>query len=574
VNVGRYEIIRELGKGAMGVVYLARDPAIGRLVAIKTVRPTATVDEGEEEFRERFRREARSAGRLSHPSIVTIYDIDEDKENGVSFITMEFIEGRNLKEILTNDGRMAHDEVATVIAQIADALDYAHSRGVVHRDVKPANIIRTATGTAKITDFGIAKIATGDASLTAPGQFLGTPNYMAPEQIKATHKVDGRADIFALGVVIYEALTGKKPFNGDSLTSISYQIVNEPFAPLREIDSEIPAAYETIVDLCLHKSPDHRYQAAGQLAGHLRSAAKGEPLADLPPRPAEEDRTSLTVARADGRQASLPPREERFSIADDSLTMIAPDRIAPEATGTLNRRISTVKGLAIIVVLLAILGGTAWTIWSRRAEIPEIDTRRESTIAWQASLRREAAAAMERGDIDKAYEKYRELSTLAPDSPEVGRTLETIEAMRAPEESGPTKESKAGPAGTGTKQPVATTDAAPRQATTPAAEQPATLLTEFDPGLRDGTIDVFADGQPLVHENLWEERFFRRRAPRAVSVYSQVDPGTRRLEVIVTIPSQGIVATRTVRPTMRAGALTRIVVTLDAGAGTIRVDVS
>jgi serine/threonine-protein kinase len=184
LKLGRYEIVRELGKGAMGIVYLAKDPLIGRLVALKTIRPAAHSDDDEtKEFQQRFIREAQAAGILNHPAIVTVHDIGQDEPSGMSFIAMEFVEGPNLKEIITQGKHIPFETIGDIIAQVADALDFAHSRGIVHRDVKPANIILIEGNRAKITDFGIAKIASSAANLTTTGQFLGTPNSMAPEQI-------------------------------------------------------------------------------------------------------------------------------------------------------------------------------------------------------------------------------------------------------------------------------------------------------------------------------------------------------------------------------------------------------
>jgi predicted Ser/Thr protein kinase len=275
VKLGRYEIVRELGKGAMGIVYLAKDPVIGRLVALKTIRLTADTDDTEaKEFQQRFVREAQAAGILNHPAIVTVHDIGQDETSGVSFIAMEYVEGKNLKEIIADAARMPHDELAELLGQVADALDFAHQKGIVHRDVKPANIIHCGEGRAKITDFGIAKIASITTSLTTTGQFIGTPNYMSPEQVKGT-PVDGRTDIFSLGVVLYECLTRRKPFGGDSLTTISYRIVHESYVPLSEIDPGIPRAIDTIVTRCLAKNPDDRYQRAKDLAADLLAVARG-----------------------------------------------------------------------------------------------------------------------------------------------------------------------------------------------------------------------------------------------------------------------------------------------------------
>src|SRR5216684_2918033 len=276
MKLGRYEIVRELGKGAMGIVYLAKDPLIGRLVALKTIRPSAHADdEDTREFQARFVREAQAAGILNHPSIVTVHDIGQDEPSGMSFIAMEYVEGQNLKEMLAQGRPLSFEQAADIIAQVAEGLDFAHSKGIVHRDVKPANIILLEGNRAKITDFGIAKITSGVANLTSTGQFLGTPNYMAPEQIKGT-PVDGRSDIFSLGICLYECLTHRKPFGGDSLTSISYKIVHEPFPPIHEINPQIPDGYEEVVGRCLAKDPAKRYQRGREVATALRAVVRGE----------------------------------------------------------------------------------------------------------------------------------------------------------------------------------------------------------------------------------------------------------------------------------------------------------
>jgi len=264
-KLGRYEVLNELGKGAMGVVYLAKDPVIGRLVAVKTIRTSQTGDDDSEsrEFRERFVREAQTAGILSHPNIVTIHDIGEDSESRTSFIAMEYIEGKNLKSLLGEKRKWSWDEVADLIAQIGEALDYAHRKGIIHRDVKPANIILTTDGKVKITDFGIAKVAS--SNLTTTGQFLGTPNYMSPEQVSGA-PVDGRSDIFSLGVVLYEMLTNRKPFQGDNLTAISYKIVHEDFTPPGDLSPEVPQEFNPIVARAMAKDPWNRYQRGKDMA--------------------------------------------------------------------------------------------------------------------------------------------------------------------------------------------------------------------------------------------------------------------------------------------------------------------
>jgi predicted Ser/Thr protein kinase len=248
----------------MGVVYLGRDPVIGRLVALKTIRVAAEDDIEQREFNERFLREAQAAGTLSHPNIVTVHDVGEEDET--SFIAMEYVEGKNLKQVIREKDRLPFDRIAEIIAQAADALDYAHRKGIVHRDIKPANIIITPDGTVKITDFGIAKIET--SSLTETGQFLGTPNYMSPEQVTG-EIVDGRSDLFSLGVVLYELLTRKKPFLGDNVTSISYKIVHENFRAPASFDPAIPTDFSPILARALAKDPAARYERGADLSRAL-----------------------------------------------------------------------------------------------------------------------------------------------------------------------------------------------------------------------------------------------------------------------------------------------------------------
>ncbi|MBK9089837.1 MAG: protein kinase [Holophagales bacterium] len=254
---------RELGKGAMGVVYLGRDPVIGRLVALKTIRAVSEDDVEQREFQERFLREAQAAGILSHPNIVTVHDVGEDSTTETSFIAMEYVEGKNLKQLLSEKTPFSSERVAEIVGQVAEALDYAHRRGIVHRDVKPANIIITPEGQVKITDFGIAK--TEKSNLTTTGQFLGTPNYMSPEQITGD-AVDGRSDLFSLGVVLYELLTRKKPFSADNLTSISYKIVHEQFVPPETYDASIPPEFASVLEKALSKDPGERFQRGNDFA--------------------------------------------------------------------------------------------------------------------------------------------------------------------------------------------------------------------------------------------------------------------------------------------------------------------
>ena len=263
-TVGRYEITGELGRGAMGVVYKAKDPTIGRTVALKTMRLDVHGLESAEMVR-RFQNEARASGLLSHPNIVTIYDAGE--QDGIFYIAMEFIQGTTLHELLAEQRILAADDIVQYSRQICRGLDYAHSHGIVHRDVKPANIMITANGMVKIMDFGIAKAG---GSMTSTGQVLGTPNYMAPEQVKGK-PLDGRSDLFSFGVILYEMLTGEKPFAGQNVTTIIYKIVNEnPIAP-RDLDVTVHPGLSAIVTKALAKSPEDRYQSGAEIIHDLEN---------------------------------------------------------------------------------------------------------------------------------------------------------------------------------------------------------------------------------------------------------------------------------------------------------------
>ena len=265
---GRYLILSELGRGAMGAVHLAQDPLIEREVAIKTLLPDLPA-EMMGDIRERFLREARSAGRLNHPNIVTIFDVGE--QDGVAYIAMEVLEGRSLQQMLRDPARLPFSSIVNIAAQVADALDHAQRFGIVHRDVKPANIMVSAAGRAKLTDFGVAHVPS--SSMTQTGAALGSPKYMSPEQVTG-QPIDPRSDIFSLGAVLYEMLARRTPFEhaGDTnVWSLLHRIAGQPHRPVTEHDPEVPAIFNRILDRALAKSPADRYQRAGDLANDLRN---------------------------------------------------------------------------------------------------------------------------------------------------------------------------------------------------------------------------------------------------------------------------------------------------------------
>ena len=267
-KLGRFEIARVLGKGAMGVVYLANDPEIERPVAIKTVRPEALRGESAAEIEARFLKEAKLAGRLQHPSIVTVYDVGRDRD--VCFIAMEYVDGKPLTRYLAVADTISLAGKISIIRQVAEALAHAHERGVLHRDIKPGNILIAKDGRVKVTDFGIGKFtAAATSDLTRTGQMVGSPAYMSPEQVRG-EKVDTRSDLFSLGVVLYELLTGARPFPGDSITTLVYQILHtEPRDP-RELKADLPMATREVMACLLAKQPAKRPAGAREFVRELK----------------------------------------------------------------------------------------------------------------------------------------------------------------------------------------------------------------------------------------------------------------------------------------------------------------
>jgi len=268
--LGRYEIEKELGKGAMGVVYLGKDPKIGRVVAIKTMNLSEEFEEDElEEVKARFFREAETAGRLNHPNIVTMYDAGE--EHDLAFIAMEFLKGKDLVPYAKQDNLLPLPKVLSIVARVADALAYAHSLHVVHRDIKPANIMYDLeSDTVKVTDFGIARIT--DSSKTKTGMVLGTPSFMSPEQL-AGNKIEGQSDLFSLGVSLYQMTCGKLPFEGDSMAQLMYRIATEPPTDILSIRADVPVCIVTIINRALAKQVEERYQSGQEMAEALRQCA-------------------------------------------------------------------------------------------------------------------------------------------------------------------------------------------------------------------------------------------------------------------------------------------------------------
>src|SRR5215210_433315 len=265
----RYDVVRPLGSGGMGEVFLARDRVLGRDVALKVLRKQFA---GDEEFAERFKREAMSAASLSHPNIVQVYDRGETEE-GSSYIAMEYVPGGTLKERISGDGPLAAADAAALAAQVAEALGAAHERGMVHRDIKPQNVLLTTSGRAKVADFGIAR-AGSSATISRTGSVMGTAGYMSPEQALGKPATP-KSDLYSLGVVLYEVLTGGLPYTADNPIAVSMKHVNEPLVPPREINPTIPEGMNALVIKLMAKDPEDRYASAGELADDLWRISRG-----------------------------------------------------------------------------------------------------------------------------------------------------------------------------------------------------------------------------------------------------------------------------------------------------------
>ena len=322
-KLGRYLVQSELGRGAMGVVYKATDSVLERTVAVKTVNMALERD-GADRYEARFYQEARAAGGLNHPNIVTVYDVG--KAGDVVFMAMEYIEGPELRTLIVEGRPMPVSQAVSIAAQVADGLAYAHQHGVVHRDIKPANIMVPAGSAVKITDFGIARMRSAAADLTQTGMMLGSPKYMSPEQVIGK-RADHRSDIFSLGVILYEMLTGAAPFAGENVTALMYQIVNfAPPAP-SALNGAVPELADYIVAKMLAKTLEERYQSAAEVARDLRECERhlGSNAAAAVPGPA--------IGLASGPQPELLDMNVKTVVLEQTLNRTRQADSAPaEAT--------------------------------------------------------------------------------------------------------------------------------------------------------------------------------------------------------------------------------------------------
>jgi len=357
-KIGRYEIIEELGRGAMGAVYRAKDPAMDRIVALKTIISAALASDENGEFRERFFREARAAGALTHPGIVPVFDVGEHE--GQPFLVMEYVDGRTLAKVYDKGERLNLDRMCEIGQKIAEALGYAHQRGVVHRDIKPANILLTSREAygierPKIADFGIAKLT--ESEMTMTGKMLGTPAFMPPEQFTGA-QVDGRADIFSLGVVLYWMATGEQPFPGGSLSTVLYKVVHTEPVPPRKLNPALPARFESIILKCMEKNPSARYETGEDLARELSDLRTSKTVTNT------ALATSRVMTAADDPDATLAEAIPTVPAPAVVATAAKPIASEPAPASQGNSKI----GLLVAAGIVAVAASAGWyTLHARQS---------------------------------------------------------------------------------------------------------------------------------------------------------------------------------------------------------------
>jgi serine/threonine-protein kinase len=355
---GRYELDGVVGRGGMAEVYRARDIRLDRIVAIKTLRTDLARDQI---FQARFRREAQSAASLNHPSIVAVYDTGEDMTAGipVPYIVMEYVDGRTVRDLLQEGHRLLPERSLEIIDGVLRALDYSHQAGIVHRDIKPGNVMVTRNGDIKVMDFGIARaMSDSQATMTQTAQVIGTAQYLSPEQARG-ERVDSRSDLYSTGCLLYELLTGRPPFTGDSPVAIAYQHVRENPVPPSRVDPDVPPWADAIVLKAMAKSPADRYQTAGDMRADLQRAASGMPVAAAPPTRFDmypQTQRMGTGTMMAGATSQIPPVED-YDYAGRNYDYAGRGRGGGGGGGTSRRWIPWVLG---VVLVIAVVGGVAY----------------------------------------------------------------------------------------------------------------------------------------------------------------------------------------------------------------------
>jgi len=491
-KIGRYEILDKLGQGAMGIVYKARDPNIGRIVALKTMTHSANLpEEQRKEYAKRFFREAQSAGALQHPNIVTIYDMDED--DGIPFIAMEYIEGKSLSKIIEERGQIPVLEAVSIIKQVAQGLSFAHEKGIVHRDIKPDNILVDRNGRAVVTDFGIAHLE--ESNLTRTGEVLGTPFFMSPEQI-LEGKLDRRSDLFSLGVVFYLMLTGRRPFKGETISSICYHIVHTVPDPLPE-DFSIPMPLLSILNKLLEKDPDKRYSSGKDLISDL------EKIQNLTVKQTEET-LNAPQEKAPPPPPPPPPKASvKQTPKDQPLKPVSPEKKKSSFA------LVAILGVLVVVVGLAAIVGGGYFLYKKGVLFPP---KSETTEQQKENSDVDATKQLPQ---EKTQEQTRQKETTQqkqtiPDNPPPVKKEKT----QKPEEKLPPPSNE-------------TTSPPPSKEETKSAVKPSKLGIILETRIAELVFNVYIDNEEKVRE-----AFSSPNGTRFAQEF-KIAPGQHQIKVVV-----------------------------------------
>ncbi len=504
-KIGRYEILDKLGQGAMGIVYKARDPNIGRIVALKTMTHSVNLpEEQRKEYAKRFFREAQSAGALQHPNIVTIYDMDEDE--GIPFIAMEYIEGKSLSKIIEEKGKIPFLEAISIIKQVAEGLSFAHEKGIVHRDIKPDNILIDRNGRAVVTDFGIAHLE--ESNLTRTGEVLGTPFFMSPEQI-LEGKLDRRSDLFSLGVVFYLMLTGKRPFKGETISSICYHIVHTVPDPLPE-DSSIPSPLLSILTKILEKDPDKRYSNGREFIKDL------EKIQNM----SIHEREETLNAPSPEKSVSPPPSFAPQKIAKPTPPISAAVQNPQEKRKKSSFAIIAVIGSLVVVFGLAAILGGGYFLYKKGVLFPSKteETKNQKEIASAQKIdQNKKDVAIEEPQPEKQTVKQEQKNLDNPPPP--AAQIKKEKPQKKIENTKPPEETKS--------NDTITPPPPPPPVETKPVGKPSKIGLIFETKITEISLTFYIDGEEKLKEAFKTENGAR------FSQEFKVPPGQHNIRVVV-----------------------------------------
>jgi len=481
-HLGRYEILAEIGRGGMGIVYRARDPKIDRLVAIKTISLLGQEPEDVREYRERFVFEARAAGRLSHPGIVTIFDVGEDPENHDPYIVMEYVTGESLRKLLASENKkIPLKATLQLVQELAEALHYAHTQDVIHRDIKPSNVLVTSEWHAKIADFGIAKLNL--SQLTIPGQLLGSPAYMSPEQLSG-EGVDARSDLFSLGVILYTMITGYRPFQGNSATTVCFKVVNRDPIPVTSFDADLPPELDEIITRAMAKDPADRFRTGAEMAEVIASFRESHPFS-------EEGKSSTTGTGLSFRTAT-------GSSGRGTLSRV--NRRNGSTQSGLRKRKSAYRKKVLWSICAALLLAASFVLYRGI-----VSTRNRPLVASQAPAQQLAASGQQ-------------LANSAPQA-----AVAPVTSTQPPHKAARIK--RASTAEDETPEPSA-----------PSA-QPANMQIEIQHPFQEGEVTIWLDNRAaysrLLHGETTKHRLIFRQVHGYRTDSIQVSPGPHEIHVRV-----------------------------------------